>query len=152
MLKKSAYRNYAFKPGEDNTATESASTGTIDIQIQYAGCYDGVEHGFLFEVRNPSTPFRDLPYWLKFAAEQLRALKLIGTLGPADVRDLAPFLDKAKPASARMNDTEVRLEACRDGSPPTEDGCSFQSGGGYRFAVRQDGSHIQVFASRYAAL
>jgi hypothetical protein len=153
MLKKEAYRDYSFEPGPENTALEKASTGTLHIEVQYSGCRDGVEHGFMFEDGNPLADYSGRDHWLAFAAEQLKALKTFRR-GQEDVKDLLPFLDSAKSAVTRTNGKdELRLEVCRDGSPTSEDGCSLGSGGGYRFSVRQvSPQRVAVYVSRYYAL
>jgi hypothetical protein len=152
-LKKEAYRDYSFEPGPENTALEKASTGTLHIEIQYSGCRDGVEHGFLFEDGNPLADYGSRDHWLAFAAEQLKALKTFRR-GREDLKDLLPFLDSAKSAVTRTNGKdELRLEVCRDGSVLVEDGCSLESGGGYRFSVRQvSPQRVAVYVSRYYAL
>ena len=152
LLDKAAYAGYSFKFGPENTATEQASSGTVHLEIDTAGCYDGVEHSFIFVDANPLSSYDDRDHWLLFASEQIKALKLFRR-AQNDVKDLLDFLANAKIATTRKNDTEIRLEVCRDGSPSTEDGCSFKSGGGYRFAVRSlDKNKIQVYVSRYVAL
>lgn len=152
ILKKSAYRGYSYRPGPENTASEKAVLGSVSLEIQTAGCYDGIEHSFIFNVRSPKASYDDRDYWLKFAADQLAALKLIDA-GRDDVKELAAFLPgPAKKAAARKSASELRLEACRDGSLPDEDGCAFTTGGGYRFAVRKIAGGVQVFVSQYVAL
>jgi hypothetical protein len=152
LLPKAAYAAYSFEPGPENTAVEKASSGTVHLEIQTAGCYDGYEHAFVFTDDNPLADYDDRDHWLYFATEQLKALKTFRR-GQADVKDLLSFLAGAKSATARKNDSELRLEVCRDASPPTEDGCPKSSGGGYRFAVRAlDKKRVEVYVSRYLAL
>ena len=153
LLKKAGYREYAFDLGPENTAAEQASTGTVRIGIQTAGCYDGYEHSFIFDESNPLASFDDRDHWLLFASEQLKALQTFRR-GQVDVKELVSFLDRAKTVTTRKSDSELRLEVCRDGSqPPSEDGCPLASGGGYRFAARQlAANRVQVFVSRYLAL
>ncbi|MFI5361765.1 MAG: hypothetical protein ACHQ49_07325 [Elusimicrobiota bacterium] len=146
------YRSYSFEFGPDNTAIEKGSAEGVDVEIQYSGCYDGVEHGFLFEQGDAPADYADRDHWLAFAADQLKGLKIYRR-AQTDVDDLVPFLTAAKKATTRMNDSELRLELCRDGSKPTEDGCSFESGGGWRFATRKLGEkRVGVYVSRYSAL
>jgi hypothetical protein len=152
LLKKADYADYIFEPGPDNTASEEASTGTVHIVIQSAGCRDGFEHSFVFVEDKPLASFDDRDHWLAFASDQLQALHTYRR-GREDIKDLLEFLAGAKIATTRMNDSELRLEVCRDGSPTTEDGCSLKSGGGWRFAVRVfEKSGIQVYVSRYMTL
>lgn len=152
LLKRPEYAGYSFAFGPENTATELASSGTVHIEIDTAGCYDGIEHSFIFVDSNPLSSYDDRDHWLLFASQQIKALKAYRR-AQVDVKDLLEFLANAKIATTRKNDSELRLEVCRDGSPSTEDGCSFKSGGGYRFAVRDLGKNkIQVYVSRYVAL
>ena len=152
LLDKTAYPDHAFRYGEDNTATEKASNGSVAIEIEFAGCQDGFEHSFSFTESAPATTYDNRDHWLAFAAEQVKALKT-WRRGREDVKDLLDFLSGAKIATTRKSDSEIRLEVCRDGSPAAEDGCSFKSGGGWRFAVRKmDGGGIEVYVSRYLAL
>lgn len=151
LLRKDAYPDHAFRYGKDNTATETASSGTVHIEIEFAGCTDGFEHAFSFTEASPETTYDDRDHWLDFAAKQLKALQT-WRRGREDVRDLTDFLSGARIATTRKSDSELRLEICRDGSPSTEDGCSKKSGGGWRFAVRKlDGGAVEVYVSRYLA-
>ena len=69
------------------------------------------------------------------------------------MKDLLDFLAGAKIATTRKSDSELRLEVCRDGSPAANDGCSWKSGGGWRFAVHAlKNNRVQVYVSRYLAL
>jgi hypothetical protein len=152
LLQKDAYSAYSFAFGPENTSVEKASTGTTRVEIQTSGCYDGVEHGFLFEDGNPLADYTSRDHWLAWAGDQLKSLKTYRR-AQDDVKDLLAFLAAAPGATARMNGSELRLEVCRDHSAPTEDGCSFESGGGWRFAVRQiSPQRVGVFLSRYYAL
>ena len=152
LLQGDAYHGYSFEFGPENTAIEKATIGTISVEIQTSGCYDGVERGFLFENGAADAGYTDRDHWLLFAADQLRALKIYRR-GQEDMQELLPFLAGAKSATTRMNDSELRLEVCRDRSAPTEDGCSYASGGGYRFSVRQlSPQRVGVYVSRYYAL
>ncbi len=152
LLKKASYAGYRFAPGPENTATEQAASGTVHLEIASSGCDDGIEHSFVFIDDRPLASYDDRDHWLLFAAEQLKALKTYRR-GQEDVNDLLDFLSGAKIATTRKNDTELRLEVCRDGTPPPdEDGCPLKTGGGYRFAVRAlDKNRIQVYVSRYLA-
>jgi len=153
MLKKSAYRGYRFERGPENTATEKAALGDAALTIETAGCYDGLEHSFTFAVRSPRESFDDLDHWLQFAARQLAALKLAGENGRGDVQELTAFLSgAAKKVAVGRSPSEVRLEACRDGSRPGDDGCAFATGGGDRFAVRKTATGVEVYVSAYSAL
>lgn len=152
LLKKAAYAGYSFTPGPENTATEKASSGTVHLEIQTAGCRDGVEHSFVFVDSNPLASYDDRDHWMYVASEQLKALKTFRR-GQDDVKDLLAFLAGAKTATTRKNGSELRLEVCRDASPSTEDGCPLKSGGGYRFAVRAlDKKRVEIYVSRYLAL
>ena len=149
LLKKDSYPGHDFRYGKENTATETASTGTVKIEIEFAGCTDGFEHAFSFIESKPTAAYDDRDHWLDFAAKQLKALDT-WRRGREDVRDLTDFLSGAKIATTRNSGSELRLEICRDGSPSTEDGCAKKSGGGWRFAVRKlDGGKIEVYVSRY---
>jgi hypothetical protein len=152
LLRKDAYPDHDFRYGKDNTATETASTGTVKIEIDFAGCTDGFEHSFSFLQTAPKTTFDDRDHWLDFAAAQLKGLQT-WRRGREDIRDLVDFLSGARIATTRKSENEIRLEICRDGSPSTEDGCSKQSGGGWRFAARKlDKGGVEVYVSRYLAL
>jgi hypothetical protein len=152
LLQAKAYPGHGFTPGPDNTASEKISSGTISLEIQFAGCFDGIEHSFVFEDKSPLAAYDDRDHWLAFAAAQLKALKT-SAAGRDDVKDLLSFLERAPKAVARKNADELRLEVCRDDSPPTEDGCDQKTGGGYRFAVRAlPLGRIEIFVSRYLAL
>jgi hypothetical protein len=152
LLNKTAYADHSFRYGRENTATEKASSGTVHIEIQFAGCTDGYEHSFVFVDDNPLSSYDDRDHWLLFASEQIKALKT-WRRGQEDVKDLLDFLSGAKIATTRKSDSEIRLEICRDGSPSTEDGCSRKSGGGWRFAARKkDENRIEVYVSRYLAI
>jgi hypothetical protein len=151
LLRKDAYPDHEFRYGKENTATETASTGTVKIEIDFAGCTDGYEHSFSFIQSQPKTTFDDRDHWLDFAAAQMKALQT-WRRGREDVKDLVDFLSGAKIATTRKSGSELRLEICRDGSPSTEDGCSKSSGGGWRFAVRAlDKGRVEVYVSRYLA-
>lgn len=152
LLKKVSYPGHDFRYGKENTATETASTGTVRIEIEFAGCTDGYEHAFSFIESQPTAPFDDRDHWLDFAAKQLKGLDT-WRRGQVDIRDLVDFLSGARIATTRKSDSELRLEICRDGSPSTEDGCSKKSGGGWRFAVRKlDKGRIEVYVSRYLSV
>ena len=151
LLKKDAYPDHDFRYGKENTATESASTGTVKIEIEFAGCTDGYEHSFSFIESKPAATFEDRDHWLDFAAKQLKELQT-WRRGQVDIRDLVDFLSGARIATTRKSDSELRLEICRDGSPSTDAGGSKKSGGGWRFAGRKlDKGRIEVYASRYLA-
>lgn len=152
LLRQSAYPGRRFELGPENTATETVSSGTVTLEIQTAGCYDGVEHSYLFEESAPTAPFDDRDHWISFASGRLKELKT-NNAGREDVADLLEFLSRAPAAVTRGNGSELRLEVCRGGVEPTEDGCPRDSGGGHRFAVRAlERGRVQVFVSRYRAL
>lgn len=152
LLRKDAYPDHAFRYGKDNTATESASSGTVKIEIEFTGCTDGYEHSFSFIEAKPKEPFDDRDHWLDFAAAQLKALQT-WRRAREDVRDLVDFLSGARIATTRKSASELRLEICRDGSPSTEEGCSKKSGGGWRFAARAlDKGRVEVDVSRSLAV
>jgi len=152
LLKKDSYPGHDFRYGKENTAVETASTGTVKIEIEFAGCTDGYEHSFSFIETKPTAPFDDRDHWLDFAAKQLKALDT-WRRGREDIRDLADFLSGARIATTRTNGSELRLEICRDGSPSTDEGCSKKSGGGWRFASRKlDKGRVEVYVSRYLSV
>ncbi|HEX4049073.1 MAG TPA: hypothetical protein VH309_14605 [Elusimicrobiota bacterium] len=152
LLNKKFYPDHEFRYGQENTATETMSSGTVHLQIQFAGCRDGYEHGFVFVQDKPLASYDDRDHWIDFATEQLKALKTYRR-GRADVKDLLDFLSGAKIATTRKSDSELRQEVCRDGTPTTEDGCPLKSGGGWRFSVsKMDQGRIRVYVSRYLAL
>ena len=151
LLQKKAYDDHDFAYGSKNTAVETASTGTVHIEVQFSGCRGGFEHAFVFTEDKPLGSYDDRDRWLRFASEQLKALQTYHR-GLADVMDLLDFLSGARIATTRKNVTELRIEVCRDGSPSAKDGCPAKSGGGWRFAVRTlDRGRIQVTVSRYLA-
>ena len=148
LLNKRNYADHAFAYGLKNTAVESASTGTVHIEVQFSGYRGGFEHTFVFIDDKPLGSYDDRDRWLRFASSQLQALQTYHR-GRADVKDLLDFLSGARIATTRKSPSELRIEVCRDGSPFAKDACPAKSGG-WHFAVRPlDRGRMQVTVSRY---
>lgn len=134
MLEGRAYADYRYRPGPE-WALEQASLGggeAVSVDVDAWGT-TSVE---LSLRGSPSA-------WSGRAARALRRLRTTAG-GERVVRELEGFLARLDRASQLRGGSWTRYDLCRDGSLPTEDGCSLDAGGGFsaQVAWRSDGLQV----------
>lgn len=141
-LQRDSYPSQSFRRRSDNRALETARlAGGVALDIEYAGCADAVSRTVTLRVERGSGIRGP---WPAFAHDTLRDLRADATRRWFDPRLLRFLATLAKhPPEAG------KVERCFDDSRPGNDGCAFETGGGFGFEVREEPTRTTVIVHQY---